>query len=394
MKLDSGKETTFLNFGPQHPACHGTLHIEMELDGETIVQLTPNMGFLHTGMEKFAESRTYNQYVCVTDRMNYLSALANNIGYSQAVEELMGITIPRRAQFIRVILGELARISDHIVCLGLSAMDLGAFSQFLYTFAHRELMYDIFEEVTGDRLTTSYTRIGGVEYDLPPHFDKRVTRAIEKIRAAIEEMETLLSGNEIWKVRTQGTGVITRESAIAWGCSGPVLRASGVAYDVRKKRPYLNYDEFDFDLITETGGDVWSRYLVRKAEVLQSCNIIEQALAGIPVGDINAEQGKITLPDKEEVFNSIEGLIHHFKLIMDGHGIAPEGDVYSCTEAPNGELGWYIVANGTGVPWRLRVRPPSLYHYQVMKPTCEGHFVSNTVATLSSLNVIAGELDR
>jgi NADH dehydrogenase I D subunit len=392
--ISTTKKTTRLNFGPQHPATHGTLHIELDLDGESIVGITPNLGYLHTGMEKLAEHHSYNQYVTVTDRMNYLSALSNNIGYVQAVEELLGLSIPKRTQFIRVILAELSRIGDHMVCLGLSAMDLGAFSQFLYTFANRERLYDIFEEVTGGRLTTAFTRVGGLVADLPKHFESKVRKVLQEIKEAIEEMEILLTGNEIWKIRTQGVGVIDRNTAVAYACTGPILRAAGLAYDVRKARPYLNYSDFDFDIPTETSGDVWGRYLVRKAEVLESLRIIEQALDGIPVGDIQALQGKITLPDHEEVYSSIEGLIHQFKLVMDGHGIRPRGEIYSATEVPNGELGWTILADGSDCPTRLRVRPPSLYHYQVVPEAVRGRLVADMVATLSSLNIIAGELDR
>lgn len=387
-------ETTKLNFGPQHPATHGTLHLEMELDGETVVKITPNLGFLHTGMEKIAEYKTYNQFVVVTDRMNYLSALNNNIAYSQAVEELLHITIPERTRYMRVLLSELSRISDHIVSLGLSAMDLGAFSPFLYSFQNRERLYDVFEDTTGARLTTSFTRVGGMAHDLPNNFEPRVREAIQGIRDTMDELEVLLSDNKIWHERTQGVGYLSKEDAIAYGVTGPVLRSSGVPYDIRKCKPYLGYEEFDFDLITEDSGDVWARYLVRKAEVRESCKIIEQALDGIPVGDINALQGKITLPEKEEVFTSIEGLIHHFKLIMDGHGHKPQGEVYNCSEAPTGELGYYIVANGTALPAKLHVRAPSFYNYQSMPVMTEGKLVADLVATLSSVNVIAGELDR
>lgn len=388
------KETTKINFGPQHPATHGTLHFEMELDGETVFKATPNLGFLHTGMEKIAESETYQQFVVVTDRMNYLSALNNNIAYSQAVEELLHITIPERTRYIRVLLSELSRISDHIVSLGLSAMDLGAFSPFLYSFQNRERLYDVFEEVTGARLTTSFTRVGGLAQDLPKNFERSVRDALVCIRNTMDELEVLLSDNQIWHERTQGVGYLPKEDAIAYGVTGPVLRASGVPYDIRKCRPYLGYEQFDFDLITEDSCDVWARYLVRKAEVRESCKIIEQALDGIPVGDINALKGKITLPEKEEVYTSIEGLIHHFKLIMDGHGHKPTGEVYNSSEAPTGELGYYIVANGTAQPAKLHVRSPSLYNYQAMPVMVEGRLVADLVATLSSINVIAGELDR
>ncbi|MGE4158285.1 MAG: NADH dehydrogenase (quinone) subunit D [Planctomycetota bacterium] len=392
--IEPAVEPVTLNFGPQHPATHGTLHFEMQLDGETIVKVTPNLGYLHTGMEKIGEARTYNQFVVVTDRMNYLSALSNNIAYSQAVEELLHIEIPERTRVIRVILSELSRISDHIVCLGLSAMDLGAFSAFLYSFANRERLYDVFEEVTGGRLTTSYTRVGGLANDLPEGFDRRVRKALHDISKALNELEELLTGNRIWQQRTQGVGVITAENALKFGCTGPIIRACGIPYDVRRAKPYLGYDKYQWDVVTHEGGDVWARYMVRKGEVAQSLRIIEQAIDSMPVGDINALKGKITLPDKVEVFGSIEGLIHHFKLIMDGHGHKPTGEVYNSSEAPNGELGYYIVADGTAKPLRIRVRPPSLYHYQAFPHMVEGKLVADAVATLSSLNIIAGELDR
>ncbi|MCW8131864.1 MAG: NADH-quinone oxidoreductase subunit D [Planctomycetota bacterium] len=384
-----------LNLGPQHPATHGTLRFKLEVNGEVIAKCDPEIGFLHTGFEKLGEYRNYNQFVVISDRANYLSPLANNIGFAMACEELMDVKVPPRGQYVRVIMAELARIADHIISVGLQGMDLGAFSTMLWTFIEREKLYDIFEAVTGARLTTSWTRIGGIFRDVPKDFPDLVRGFIEKFPAVLEEIEYMLSRNRIFMDRTIGVGALSREHAIQYGVSGPVLRACGVAYDVRKSRPYLCYNDFDFKIPVRFEGDVYARYLVRLAEMKESIKIVKQALEKLPEGPVSALDHKVTLPSKDMVYQDMESLIHHFKIIMPGHGvIPPKGEVYSCTETSNGELGYYIVSDGTGIPYRIRIRPPSFYQLQTFPLQTEGKMLSDAVAVLSSLNVIAGELDR
>ncbi|MBI4602891.1 MAG: NADH-quinone oxidoreductase subunit D [Planctomycetes bacterium] len=385
-----------LNMGPQHPATHGTLRILLELEGERIVAADSEIGYLHTGFEKLAEHMTYHQWITVTDRMNYISAINNNVGYAIAVEELLQIEVPRRAQVLRVILCEVSRIADHVLCCGLQGMDMGAFSLMLWAFERREKIYDIFEAITGARLTTSYTRVGGLFRDVPPDFPDMARELLRDFPKFLLEMEEMTVGNRIFEDRLRGTGRIAGEEAVSWGLTGPVLRASGVPYDIRKARPYSGYERYEFDVPTRSEGDSWARYLQRIAEMRQSLRIIAQALEDLPDGPVNVSAKKVALPDKAEVFQNIESLIHHFKLIMFGHGIAPPrgAEIYSSTEAPNGELGFYIVADGDMVPYKIRVRPPSLYNYAVFPKLIQGCMVSDAVAVLSSLNVIAGELDR
>jgi NADH dehydrogenase I D subunit len=388
-------EPLVLNLGPQHPACHGTLRFRLELDGETIVRCDPEIGFLHTGFEKLAEYRSYNQFVTLSDRMNYFSPLSNNIGFSIACEELFGVTVPPRGQYLRVILAELSRLADHVICVGLQGLDLGAFTVMLWTFIEREKLYDIFEAVTGARLTTSWTRVGGVFRDVPEDFGERVRAFLDKFPPVLDEVDAMLKENRIFKDRTVGVGRLTAEQAMAWGITGPVLRASGVPYDIRRARPYLSYPELDFDIPVRFEGDVYARYLVRMEEMRQSVRIARGALDRLPPGPINALEHKVVLPPKEMVYRDMESLIHHFKQVMPGHGLMPPaGEVYSCTESPNGELGFFLVSDGTGQPYRLRVRPPSLYQQQSFPMQVEGRLLSDAVAVLSSLNVIAGELDR
>ncbi|MGD0090366.1 MAG: NADH-quinone oxidoreductase subunit D [Planctomycetota bacterium] len=395
-------QTLALNLGPQHPATHGTLRLKVELDGETIVRCEPEIGFLHTGFEKLGEYRNYNQFVVISDRMNYLSPLNNNIGFAVACEELFGVQVPPRGQYLRVIMAELSRLADHVISVGLQGMDLGAFSVMLWTFIEREKLYDIFEAVTGARLTTSWTRVGGVFRDAPPDFPAMVRNFLAKFPALLDECERMLSRNRIFMDRCIGVGALTKEEAISYGVTGPMLRACGVPYDIRKARPYLCYGQLDFEIPTRPEGDVYARYLVRLAEMRQSIRIITQALDKLPGGGENKENlpvssldHKVMLPPKDMVYNDMESLIHHFKLVMPGHGvIPPKGEVYSCTEAPNGELGFYIVSDGTGLPYRVRVRPPSFYNYATFPKQATGRMISDAVAALASLNVIAGELDR
>jgi NADH dehydrogenase I D subunit len=393
--------TMSINIGPQHPATHGTLRLKAELDGEILVKIEPEIGFLHTGFEKLAEYRNYNQFVVISDRMNYLSPLNNNIGFAIACEEF-GVEVPPRGQYIRVIMAELSRLSDHVVSVGLQAMDLGAFSVMLWTFIEREKLYDIFEAVTGARLTTSWTRVGGVFRDVPPDFPEIVNAFLAKFPAVLDEMEFMLNKNKIFKDRCIGVGALTKEEAISWGVTGPMLRACGVPYDIRKAKPYLCYDQLDFEVPTRPEGDVFARYQVRMGEMRQAIRIIEQALEKLPGGGPNPEKlpvnsvnHKVTLPTKDMVYNDMESLIHHFKLTMPGHGlIPPKGDVYSSTEVPNGELGFYIVSDGTGLPYRVRIRPPSFYNYATFPKQATGRLLSDGIAAMASINVIAGELDR
>ncbi|MFQ5655075.1 MAG: NADH dehydrogenase (quinone) subunit D [Planctomycetota bacterium] len=391
-----GGERMVMNFGPQHPATHGTLRIKMTLEGETLVRADPEIGFLHTGFEKLAEHMTYTQWITVTDRMNYLSALNNNIGYALAVEELLGIEVPPRCRVLRVILAELSRIADHILCVGLQGMDLGAFSVMLWAFEKREIIYDIFEAVCGARLTTSWTRIGGIMRDVPDFFEDLVYQFLDEFPQLIDEYHTMLTGNRIFLDRIKGIGVLSRDDAVAWGVTGPIARAAGVDYDLRRDRPYLGYEELDFKVPTHVEGDSYARYLQRIEEIEQALEIIRQAMAILPHGAVMHDDFKTSLPAKEAVYNDMESLIHHFKIVMSGHGIAPQKDValYSATEAPNGELGFFIVSDGTDTPYRIRIRPPSIYNYAVLPKLVEGGMISDAVAVLSSLNIIAGELDR
>ena len=388
-------EQMVLNFGPQHPATHGTLRIVLELDGETVLKATPHLGYLHTGFEKLGEHLDYNQFIVVTDRMNYLSPLSNNFGYVLAVEKLLSIQVPKRCEYIRVLMAELSRIADHLLWLGTAALDLGAFTVFLYSFREREKLYSIFEKTTGQRLTTSYTRVGGVLRDLYDGFEEDVQKFISEFPKALRETHTLLTRNRIWMDRTKEVGAISAEEAISYGLTGPCLRATGIEHDLRKAEPYSSYDEFKFDVPIASHGDAYDRYLVRMEEMIQSCGIIQQALNSLPDGPVNVVDNKISLPEKEDAYGHIEGLIHHFKIIMDGHGVQPPvGETYCATESPNGELGFYIVSDGSGTAYRLRIRPPSFFHFQALPHMLEGGMVSDTVAVLGSLNVIAGELDR
>ena len=388
-------KTMAMNMGPQHPATHGTLRLKLELDGEVIVKVDSEIGFLHTGFEKLAEYRNYNQFVVISDRMNYLSPLNNNIGFAIACEELFDVKVPPRGQYIRVIMAELSRIADHVISVGLQGMDLGAFTVMLWTFIEREKLYDIFEAVTGARLTTSWTRVGGVFRDVPPDFPKLVKDFLAKFPSVLDEVEYMLSRNKIFMDRCIGVGTLTKEQAIGYGVTGPLLRACGVPYDIRKARPYLCYDQLNFDIPTKTEGDVYARYQVRLLEMRESVKIIHQALEKLPEGPVNSNNHKVTLPSKDMVYHDMESLIHHFKLVMPGHGvIPPKGDIYSCTEVPNGELGFFIVSDGTGLPYRVRIRPPSYYNYATLPVQATGRLISDAVASLASINVIAGELDR
>ncbi len=404
----AGTDRWTLNFGPQHPATHTTLRLVLELDGERVVRAVPHIGYLHSGFEKLGEHLDYNQYVTITSRMNYISPIANDICWHTAVETLFGIDITPRCKVLRTILAELARIQDHLLCVGTAAMDLGALTGFLYGFNERERIYDIIEYVSGQRFHPDWTRVGGAMRDLADEelFKRMVKTFIrEQLPPAIDDIVALLNKNRIFRDRTTGVGVISHDEAIAWSLSGPLARASGVKRDIRKDEPYLCYaDNWDqrgapavqFKVPIATGGDVLSRYLVRVEEMRQSIHIIEQLIDNIPPGPIDAfPDAKVRLPSKSAVYGSIEGLIQHFEIVMTNRGWkAPVAEVYDKNETANGELGFYIVGDGGPRAWRARCRPPSFINYQVFPRLIEGHLLADVVAVLGSLNIIAAELDR
>jgi NADH-quinone oxidoreductase subunit D len=385
-----------LNFGPQHPATHTTLRLVLLLEGERVVDAVPDIGYLHSGFEKLGEHLNYNQYVTVTDRMNYISPLANNIAWHGAVEKLMGIEITPRCKYLRTILAELARISDHLLCNGAVGLDVGAFTFFLYAFYQREVLYDIFETLCGARFTNSYTRVGGVMYDATPLVIEKIRAFVRTFPKTLEDMDRLLNRNRIFIDRTKGVGVLTKEQAINRSATGPIARASGVTRDLRKDDPYLAYPELDFKICCSTVGDCYARYLLRMAEMRESLNIVAQAIENLPAGPVNVGIDERTaLPAKQQVYQTIEGTISHFELVMTNRGfVVPEEEVYSAIEAPNGELGFYLVGDGTETAYRARCRPPSFIHFALFPHLIRGHTLSDVVAVLGSLNIIAAELDR
>lgn len=393
MDLSLHTHKMHLNMGPSHPTMHGTLRVMLTLDGETITDAVPEIGYLHRCFEKESEGHSYTQIFPYTDRLNYLSALMNNVGYAMAVEKLLGITVPERCQYIRVIISELSRIMDHLVCIGTNLVDLGALTNFWYYFNARETMTNWVEKLCGARLTNTYVRVGGVSRDLPEGSAQELRHCLREMHKAIKDVTGLLKKNRIFLDRTQGTGVISAEDAIDWGFTGPCLRATGVDYDVRKAAPYYHYDEFDWDVPVGVVGDNYDRLFVRFEEMAQSARIVEQALTRLPDGPISVDNPQVVLPPKAQVYNSIEGLIKHFELIMFGIKVQP-GEVYSYTEAANGELGFYIVSDGSGKPYRIKVRPPCFAIYQAYPQLIKGGMIADAVATLGTLNVVAGELDR
>lgn len=388
-----GKSLVPLNIGPSHPATHGTLRVMAELDGETIARANVEIGYLHRCFEKMAETHPYNQVIPYTDRLNYCSAPINNVAYCKTVERLLGVEIPPKAQAMRIILCELSRIIDHIVCIGANAVDLGALTTFFHLFTYREMVYSLFEKLCGARLTVSMTRVGGMAQDAPPGWFEEVLQTCKKIRKGVDELDTLLTGNRIWVDRTRGVGAISAEDAIQWGYTGPCLRATGVGLDLRKAQPYYFYDQLNFDVPTGTTGDVFDRYQVRVAEMRESLKIIEQVAKNVPTGDYTIRDKGIVLPEKKDVYGNIEGLMNHFMLVIKG--LRPQtGEVYDAVEAANGELGFYLVSDGSGRPYRLKVRPPCFAIYQSFPQSITGGLVSDVIAILGSMNLIAGELDR
>lgn len=403
---DLGADRWVLNFGPQHPATHTTLQLVLECEGERVVGCTPHIGYLHSGFEKLGEHLNFNQYVVVTDRMNYVSPVINNLAWHHAVEKLFGIELTPRCKAMRTLLQELGRIQDHMLCVGASALDLGAITGFLYGFNEREIIYDLLEELCGARFTVSYTRVGGAMADAPPGWLEKVRSFIRNIvPPAIADLENLLIRNRIFIERCRGVGVINHDDAINWSVTGCIARASGVRRDIRKDEPYLCFaDNWDgrgapavkFKVPIMHGGDVQARFMVRIEEIRQSCSIIEQVLDMMPEGPINAlPDARVTLPDKREIFFSIEGLIHHFEKVMPTRGWRPPiGECYGCIESPTGELGFYLVSDGKGCAYRARCRPPGFINYQCFPKLIIGHQISDVVAVLGSLEIIAAELDR
>ncbi|MBI4432571.1 MAG: NADH-quinone oxidoreductase subunit D [Candidatus Omnitrophica bacterium] len=437
------KRSMLLNVGPQHPAMHGIVHITVELEGETVTSADVEIGYLHRAFEKMCEQGPYNNAIPYTDRLNYVSPLINNIGYCLAVEKLLGVKAPERAQYIRVIMSEISRVTDHLTCIGASAMELGAFTVFLYMIKAREYLYEILEEVTGARLTISYARVGGLKSDLPEGFEEKCRKALKETYKILKEVEALLNKNRIFVDRLKDIGVISQQDALAYGVTGPFLRSTGVDYDVRKAQPYLVYDRLDFDIPIGEHGDNLDRYYVRMEEMHQSIRITEQALRDLPKGEISAgdfgrvltaaemvdqakmgqtgdfktvevdldptlegttkryhddvysDDKRVSLPAKEDTYGNIEGLMNHFKLVMHGHGLRPpKGEAYFPVEGANGELGFYVVSDGSDRPYRVRVRPPCFAIMSALHKMVVGEMVADIVPTFGSVNMIGGELDR
>ncbi len=386
-------DTMTINMGPQHPSTHGVLRLILTLDGETVVKAIPDIGYLHTGIEKTAENKTYFQALVVTDRMDYLAPLSNNLGYSLAVEQLLGVEIPPKAQIARVALAELQRLASHLVWLGTHALDLGAQSMFLYAFREREMLLDIFELCSGVRLMTSYIMPGGLQADLPPGFDAKVREFLAIFPDRLREYHDLLTYNQLFIDRTKNIAPLNAADCLALGASGPVLRASGVAWDTRKAFPYSSYEKFDFDIPVGTNGDVYDRYLVRMLEMEQSANIVRQALDSMPEGRWNVADPKIIPPPKWAVATNMEALIHHFKLYTEGYR-PPRGEVYQRIESPKGEIGFYVVSDGSSRPYRMHVRAPSFGNLQALPKMIEGQLLSDVVAAIGSIDIVLGEVDR
>ncbi len=387
-----------LNFGPQHPATHTTLRLVLTLDGENVVEAVPHIGYLHSGFEKLGEHLDFNQYVTIVDRMNYISPIANELSWHHTVEKLLGIEITPRCKYVRTIFGELMRLHDHLLNVGAVALDLGAFTAFLYAFQQREMIYDISEYASGQRFHSSYTRVGGVLFDVNLDWVEKVRSFVAGFKPVHAELHRLLTRNRIFFDRTKGIGVLTAEDATNMSVTGPLARSAGVVRDLRKDEPYLAYGELasSFKVVCATEGDCLARYLVRMEEMLQSLNIIHAAIENLPTGPVNVDaNSKVVLPNQMSVYRSIEGLIHHFELIMTNRQWkSPVEECYAATESPNGELGFYVVSDGTGTAYRARTRPPSYIHFQLFPYLIQGHQLADVVAVLGSLNIIAAELDR
>jgi len=386
-------ETMILNMGPQHPSTHGVLRIILELDGEVVVKATPDIGFLHRGLEKLAESKTYHQCIPLTDRLDYVAGMSNNLAYVLAVEKLLGVEVPPRAQAIRVLLSELQRIASHLFWLGTHAHDLGAMTPLFYALRERDEILFLFERVCGSRLTPSYFRVGGLAQDLPDGFEEACRRFIQTFPAHVDEYETLLTRNKIWMRRTQGVGAISGEEAVQWGLSGPILRASNVNWDIRRAFPYSGYENYQFIVPTGKNGDVYDRYIVRLMEMRQSNEIVRQVLDRLPAGEIRIQDPKVVFPSKVRIQESIEALIHHFHIASEGFPV-PKGEVYASIESPKGELGFYLISDGSGKPRRFRVRPPSFINLSALPTMVQGKLVADVVAIIGSIDIVLAEVDR
>lgn len=382
-----------LSLGPQHPSTHGVLRLELQLDGELVVKTIPDIGYLHTGMEKLFEYRKYQQGIVITDRMDYLNPLGNNLVYVMAAEKLLGLEIPQRAQIVRVLMCELQRIASHMVWLGTSCLDMGAMSAFFYCFRQREKILNLIEAASGGRMTPSYFRIGGLMMDLPAGFERRVKQFLEDFPAAVDELENLVSGNTIWQIRTKEIGIISPEDAIDWGLTGPCLRGSGIDLDLRRDNPYSGYETYDFDVPVEMDCDVWARFRVRMRELTESYKIIRQALERLKPGPIKADAPKVVLPDRDDMRKHMDSLIHHFLIVAEGFNV-PEGEVYHAIEASKGELGVYMKSNGGPKPERVHFRGPSFVNLSALPVMSEGEMIADVVAIIGSLDIVLGEIDR
>jgi NADH-quinone oxidoreductase subunit D len=382
-----------LSLGPQHPSTHGVLRLDLRLDGELVVKAIPDIGYLHTGMEKLFEYKKYQQGIVITDRMDYLNPLGNNLAYVMAAEKLLDLEIPERAQVIRVLMCELQRIASHMVWLGTSALDLGAMSVFFFCFRQREKILNLIESASGGRMTPSYFRIGGLMMDLPAGFERRCRQFSDDFPEAMSTFETLVTGNTIWQSRTQGIGIISREEAIDWGLTGPSLRGSGVELDLRRHNPYTGYENYDFEIPVEKDGDVWSRFLVRMRELYESHKIVRQALDKLKPGPTKADAPKIVLPDRDDMRKHMDSLIHHFLIVAEGFNV-PEGEVYHAIEASKGELGVYMKSNGGPKPERVHFRGPSFVNLSALPVMSEGEMIADVVAIIGSLDIVLGEIDR
>ncbi len=392
--LETGRDGTMvLNMGPQHPSTHGVLRLVLEIEGENVLRIVPDIGYLHTGIEKTCEAKFYQQVVVLTDRIDYLCPLTNNLCYVLAVEKLLGLEIPARAQWTRVLLNELSRISSHLVWLGTHALDIGAMSVFLYCFREREDILRIFELVSGQRMMTSYFRVGGLALEPPLDFFDRVRKFAGLFPARVDEYEDLLTGNRIWKDRTKGVARISGEDAVALGVTGPALRASGVDIDLRRDMPYSSYDQFQFKVPVSQDGDVFARYILRVQEMRESIGMVKQALDGMPSGPVKAAAPKVVLPDREKMKTQMEALIYHFKIVTEGFAVPP-GEVYQAIESPRGEMGYYVVSDGTAKPYRVHMRSPSFANLQALPTMCEGKLIADVVAAIGSIDIVLGEIDR
>ncbi|HVA76625.1 MAG TPA: NADH dehydrogenase (quinone) subunit D [Candidatus Binataceae bacterium] len=390
---DPADEIMEIQMGPSHPASHGTIKFNLKLDGERIVDCDVEVGYLHRGFEKMCEQGTWTQAFPYTDRLNYASPCINNVAFALAVENLLDLEITERCKYVRVIMSEVSRIADHLTCLGMAAGEIGAQTVMFYMLEAREFLYDLIEAVTGARLTITWCRVGGLAHDLPADFAERIRASFKCLDSVLADCDQLLSRNRVFIDRMSGLGIIPREDAISYGLTGPLLRASGVSYDVRKANPYLVYDRFDFEIPLGERGDNYDRFNVRFREIAQSRRIIEQAMASLPEGPVSIDDPKIVMPPKERVYNSIEGLMNHFKLVMEGIKVPP-GETYTAVEGANGELGFYVVSDGSGRPYRVRVRPPCFFGMGALSQMLIGHMIPDIITTFGMINMIGGECDR